>query len=278
VAAASEYLDTLFSAPELTRPGVKPKTGVRQRNPNFYAWLFNNDAQPVNGRLSVNNGATFSTSNCGRVAVLSGAEHISTGITEVSSYGWVQVKYRTTSAARENIFGGGGSSGEPFRLSLNYRPGVGGSTAGYIGLSPYYNNAPAAWVDVGATLYDGNFHTIDMHWDGDTIYCMFDGVLQSLTYTNTTTFTGNVFPQALDIGRDFFTGAANYYFNGDLNHVFFGNRCKYLAGRAQSLYYDPYQVLAPSWSVAMPAPDAGGSTLLQAVSYQGMNRMSGGFR
>ena len=149
----AEEFSTLFTEPNLLIPGEKPVGDVRLVDgSNAFIWLFRDNFQPVERQGSVNNGATLGVGLGGLVAsfVASNTDYISAGILSlrVESLGWIQVKYATTSSARQNLYGGGGSgtgaAGEPFRFTLNYQPGVGGATAGYVGLSPQYSYGPRA--------------------------------------------------------------------------------------------------------------------------------------
>lgn len=108
----------------------------------------------------------------------------------------------TESSNRQSVMGFRGNVSY-LRCAVNYRPGLGGSTAGVIGFQRQDANGGAAhslYADVGSSLYDGSFHHIAINFDTQGATppkVFFDGVQRVVTTPGTATFGGQTFDAAI---------------------------------------------------------------------------------
>ncbi|MHC4593794.1 MAG: LamG-like jellyroll fold domain-containing protein [Planctomycetota bacterium] len=150
-------------------------------------------------------------------------DYVETPISDVPVDGTVEAWVKTTiSDTRQAVFSSYGDSQE-FRLHLNYRPGKGGATPGFLGLNVRFRTL-TAYTDIGSEMYDGSWHHVAFVWEGaspGTIRAYWDGQEKPVTYRDQNTWEGNYNRGAVHvIGREDLSNN-NYFFSGMIDEVRF---------------------------------------------------------
>ncbi len=149
-------------------------------------------------------------------------DYVETPILDVPVDGTVEAWVNTAiSNVRQAVISS--HNGEEFRLHLNYRPGTGGATPGFLGLNVLYGTL-TAYTDIGGEMYDGSWHHVAFVWEGaspGTIRAYWDGQEKSVTYGSQNAWAGNYNRSAVHvIGREDLNNN-NYFFAGQIDDVRF---------------------------------------------------------
>ncbi len=189
-------------------------------------WMFDEGSGDVafdisgNGNDGTINGAQSVPGVGGSALEFDGVDdYVETPITDVPVDGTVAAWINTTSGdVRQAVFSSHNS--EEFRLQLNYRPGTGGPTRGFLGLNVLYGSL-AAYTDIGSEMYDGSWHHVAFVWEGasPTIRVYWDGQEKPVTYAGQNVWEGNYNRTAVHvIGREDLNNS-NYFFDGQIDDV-----------------------------------------------------------
>ena len=174
-----------------------------------------------NGNDGTINGAQSVPGVGGSALEFDGADdYVETPITDVPVDGTVAAWINTTLGdVRQAVFSSHNS--EEFRLQLNYRPGTGGPTRGFLGLNVLYGSL-TAYSDIGSEMYDGSWHHVAFVWEGaspGTIRAYWDGQEKPVTYGSQNAWEGNYNRTAFHvIGREDLNNN-NYFFAGQIDDV-----------------------------------------------------------
>jgi hypothetical protein len=149
-------------------------------------------------------------------------DYVETPILDVPVDGMVGAWVKTaTGDVRQAVISSHNS--EEFRLHLNYRPGTGGPTPGFLGLNVLYGTL-TAYTDIGSEMYDGSWHHVAFVWEGaspGTIRAYWDGQEKAVTYGSQNAWQGNYNRSAVHvIGREDLNNS-NYFFVGQIDDVRF---------------------------------------------------------
>ncbi len=146
-------------------------------------------------------------------------DYVETPILDVPVDGTVEAWVNTAiSDVRQAVISS--HNNEEFRLHLNYRPGTGGATPGFLGLNVLYGSL-AAYTDIGSEMYDGSWHHVAFVWEGasPTIRAYWDGQEKPVTYAGQNVWEGNYNRSAVHvIGREDLNNS-NYFFVGKIDDV-----------------------------------------------------------
>jgi len=190
-------------------------------------WMFDEGSGDVafdisgNGNDGTINGAQSVPGVGGSALEFDGVDdYVETPITDVPVDGTVAAWINTTLGdVRQAVLSSHNS--EEFRLQLNYRPGTGGATPGFLGLNVLYGTL-TAYVDIGSEMYDGSWHHVAFVWEGaspGTIRAYWDGQEKAVTYGSQNAWPGNSNRSAVHvIGREDLNNN-NYFFAGQIDDV-----------------------------------------------------------
>jgi len=190
-------------------------------------WMFDEASGDVafdisgNGNDGTINGAQSVPGVGGSALEFDGVDdYVETPITDVPVDGTVAAWINTTLGdVRQAVFSSHNS--EEFRLQLNYRPGTGGPTPGFLGLNVLYGSL-TAYSDIGSEMYDGSWHHVAFVWEGaspGTIRAYWDGQEKAVTYGSQNAWQGNYNRSAVHvIGREDLNNN-NYFFAGQIDDV-----------------------------------------------------------
>ena len=190
-------------------------------------WMFDEGSGDVafdisgNGNDGTINGAQSVPGVGGSALEFDGVDdYVETPITDVPLDGTVAAWVNTTHGdVRQAVFSSHNS--EEFRLQLNYRPGTGGPTRGFLGLNVLYGSL-TAYSDIGSEMYDGSWHHVAFVWEGaspGTIRAYWDGQEKPVTYGSQNAWVGNYNRTAVHvIGREDLNNN-NYFFAGQIDDV-----------------------------------------------------------
>ncbi len=147
-------------------------------------------------------------------------DYVETPITDVPVDGTVAAWVNTTLGdVRQAVFSS--HNNEEFRLQLNYLPGTGGPSRGFLGLNVLYGTLTAS-SDIGSEMYDGSWHHAAFVWEGaspGTIRAYWDGQDKPVTYGSQNAWEGNYNRSAVHvIGREDLNNN-NYFFAGQIDDV-----------------------------------------------------------
>ncbi|MCH8194105.1 MAG: discoidin domain-containing protein, partial [Planctomycetes bacterium] len=173
-----------------------------------------------NGNDGTINGAQSVPGVGGSALAFDGVDdYVETPLLDVPEDGTVEAWVNTSvSDVRQAVISS--HNGEEFRLHLNYRPGTGGATPGFLGLNVLFGSL-AASTDIGSEMYDGSWHHVAFVWEGAsaTIRAYWDGQEKPLTYAGQNVWEGNYNRSAVHvIGREDLNNN-NYFFAGQIDDV-----------------------------------------------------------
>jgi len=202
--------------------------------------LFSNASAELIGRWRFDEGSggvAFDTSGKGNHGIINGAQsvpgvggnalefdgvddYVETPILDVPVDGTVEAWVNTALGdVRQAVISSHNS--EEFRLQLNYRPGTGGPTPGFLGVNVLYGSL-TAYTDIGSEMYDGSWHHAAFVWEGaspGTIRIYWDGQEKPVTYGSQNAWEGNYNRTAVHvIGREDLNNS-NYFFAGQIDDV-----------------------------------------------------------
>ena len=189
-------------------------------------------------------------------------DYVDTGMTSIPEDGTISVWIKTDSQAREMIIGSVGTY--TYKFGINYKAGTGGAQIGYVSLMPDYGTL-SAYVNIGANLYDGNWHYITGQWDGSasTIKIYFDGKEQTVAYTNQSVWSSQTNTYSLAIGA-YNASTKGAYFTGLISSSKLFDVALTLA-QIQEMYLNPEQILPTGVSSSnlklwLPLQEGSGTT------------------
>jgi len=202
--------------------------------------LFSNASAELMGHWRFDEGSggvAFDTSGKGNHGIINGAQsvpgvggnalefdgvddYVETPILDVPVDGTVEAWVNTALGdVRQAVISSHNS--EEFRLQLNYRPGTGGPTPGFLGVNVLYGSL-TAYADIGSEMYDGSWHHAAFVWEGaspGTIRIYWDGQEKPVTYGSQNAWEGNYNRTAVHvIGREDLNNS-NYFFAGQIDDV-----------------------------------------------------------
>lgn len=217
----------------------------RDLSPALSFYFKDSQQNLVNNRHPTNVGSLM---RAGNVAFPSAGDHFQNNSSlQVAGRGWVACRYRSIGTGRQNLIGfGTDTGGNVFRLSINYKAGVGGSSPGFISCSPNYASSVRGYVDLGAVINDGEYHSLLFGWNGHLAYLWFDGVEQALTFTSQLTHVSTLYDVGA-IGTEVINGGTNYTATDTLLEYSCGNvdTAAPFGEIAENLYREPYGFLRP---------------------------------
>jgi len=160
-----------------------------------------------------NNGRIYGAELRHGMMWFNGDDYIQTALQYIPPEGTVLAWCITSSSNRQNIAWTLFISGQHFRFNVNYKPGVPGSSPGYLGVCTKYG-VLSGYTYVGNVIYNGEPHFWGFSWKNDELRIFFDGEEKPVTYIHKDVFSGaKCEPLRL--------GGTAYYLVGYIGEFFF---------------------------------------------------------